>query len=275
MSEIGMYGLEQFCDELEYLLTQEKEGIVFRDEAQRLLRKLLPNQEFIGDVLDRMVSDDAVLKGKIGTIDRNDIMVYLSPKGSFSMRLFVWAPLAFSPIHDHGAWGVIGAFAGQVDETKYRRLDDGSKEGYAKIEQASRAILNPGDTAYVSVFDDGIHKTGNSSDTVSLSLHVYGRAVRKGFVQCFNMEENSVHNLVTPKLDKRLFAVKALGALSATLAKGSLEKAFHDPHPLVRWESIKAMEQVDKEGWLALLKEATHDSDEMVSKRAKALLNKT
>ncbi|MDY6893149.1 MAG: HEAT repeat domain-containing protein [Chloroflexota bacterium] len=275
MAEGSVYDLEHFSNDLDYLLAQEKESIVFRDNAQDLLRKLLSNQEFIADVLDKMVSDDTVLKGKIGTIDRNDIMVHLSSKGNFSMRLFVWAPLAFSPIHDHGAWGVIGALAGQVEETKYRRLDDGSKEGYAKIEQVSTALLNPGDTSHVSVFDDGIHKTGNSGDTVSLSLHVYGRAVRKGFIQCFNMEENSVHNLVTPKLEKRLFAVKALGALSPTLAKTSIEKAFHDPHPLVRWESIKAMEQIDKAGWITLLKEAASDSDEGVRKKANVLLNKT
>ena len=270
MTEISLYSLDQFCEELEYLISQEKKLPAFFEEAQALLKKLLPNREFVCDVMEKMVSDDAFLKGKIGTIDRNDLMLYLSPKGSFSMRLFVWLPSVPYPIHDHGSWGVIGGYANKTFETKYRRLDDGSVEGYAKLGETARRIINPGDTTCVPPL--GIHQTGCADDKTSITIHVYGKAIRKGFIQCFNMQENSVANLITPKLEKRLFAIRVLSAIGGNMAKTPVEKAFHDPHPLVRWESILAMEEVDKDGWSALLKEALNDPSEEVRNKAKAII---
>lgn len=273
MTEVSTYNLEQFCDELEYLISQEKERSAFLDEAQILLKKLLPNREFVCDVMERMVSDDAFLKGRIGTIDRNDMMLYLSPKGSFSMRLFVWLPSVQYPIiHDHGSWGIVGGYANKSYEIKYRRLDDGAVEGCAKIEETARRVLNPGDTTYVLPFE--IHQTGCADDRTSLTIHVYGKPLRKGFVQCFNMQDGSVYNLITPKVEKRLFAVRALGTIGGDTAKAAIEKAFHDSHPLVRWESILAMEKVDKDGWLALLKEALNDESQEVKDKARATLSR-
>jgi len=78
--------------------------------------------------------------------------------------------------------------------------------------------------------------------------------------------------MVTPKLEKRLFALRALGTIGGNLAKAPLEKASHDSHPLVRWESILAMEKVDRDDWLALLKEALSDPSEEVRNKARAII---
>ena len=272
MSEASTYGLEQFSDELENLVSQEKEQPVFLAEAQGLLKKLLPDREFVCNVMEQMITDDAFLKERIGTIDRHDLTLYLSPKGSFSMRLFVWLPSVPYPVHDHGSWGVVGGYANSTLEVKYRRLDDGSTEGHARIEERARNILHPGDTTCILPFE--IHHMGSSNDQTSLTVHVYGKPLRKGFIQCFNPQNNSVHNLITPKLDKRLFAVRALGAIGGNLVKAPIEKAGHDPHPLVRWESIAAMEKVDRDSWSALLRAALSDPSEEIQNKARAAINR-
>lgn len=58
-----------------------------------------------------------------------------------------------SPPHDHGeSWAVYGQAIGYTDMTEYRRTDDGSVAGEAKLEVTKRYRLNPGE---VGVFADG------------------------------------------------------------------------------------------------------------------------
>lgn len=275
MTEVSEYPLEQFCRELESLVSQQEDTAIFLPEAQTLLRKLLANRNFAGDVLEKMVVDDAFLKGSIGTIDRNDIILHLSPKGSFSMRLFTWMPSVEYPIHDHGSWGMMGAYANDTGEIRYRRIDDASVEDQATLEETGKGIIAAGETGSVLPF--AIHRMGTMSDQLSLTVHVYGRALRKGFVQCFNHQAGSnyrVGKLITPKLEKRLFAVRALGAIGGSAAGEHIEKAFRDPHPLVRWESLLAMEKVDKDAWQKLLKEALNDANQEVKDKAGNALDK-
>ncbi len=50
-----------------------------------------------------------------------------------------------SPPHDHGAsWAIYGQAWNVTDMTEYRRTDDGSKEGHAKIERTRAYRLEPG-----------------------------------------------------------------------------------------------------------------------------------
>ena len=239
MSQEHPYGLEQFCDELDSLIARDMEQAVFLEEGKLLLKKLLPNKEFVCRVMEQFITDDDFVKGGIGTIDRHDLGIYFSPKGNFSMRLFVWLPTMKYPIHDHGAWGVVGGFANRTQEIKYRRLDNGSVEGYAQIEEVGRQVISPDDTTHVLPFS--IHHMSSLGDRTSLTLHVYGRAVRKGFIQCFNVTENLVNNMLTPKLEKRWYAIQALGAIGVDVSKTLAEKAFHDAHPLIRWASVEVM----------------------------------
>ena len=54
--------------------------------------------------------------------------------------------------HDHGAsWAIYGQAVGYTDMTEWARLDDGSAEGVAKIEQANEYRLERGDAG---IFDD-------------------------------------------------------------------------------------------------------------------------
>ncbi len=53
-----------------------------------------------------------------------------------------------TPIHNHGTWAVLCTYRGRDRYEGWRRLDDGSKPGFALVEKAFERILEPGDFVY-------------------------------------------------------------------------------------------------------------------------------
>lgn len=61
------------------------------------------------------------------------------------------------PVHDHGTWEIVGVYTGELDYRAYRRVDDGSVEGYAELEIIEDRVLRPGDFSVVPLPPDDIH----------------------------------------------------------------------------------------------------------------------
>jgi predicted metal-dependent enzyme (double-stranded beta helix superfamily) len=61
------------------------------------------------------------------------------------------------PVHDHGTWEIVGTYTGELDYQAYRRVDDGSVEGYAELEVVEDRVLGPGDFSIVPPPPDDIH----------------------------------------------------------------------------------------------------------------------
>ena len=61
------------------------------------------------------------------TMFTGEIVLYRDPKKLFSVRLYLWGPHEYDPVHDHNSWGVIGTALGTLDVTSYRRLDEDRK----------------------------------------------------------------------------------------------------------------------------------------------------
>lgn len=61
------------------------------------------------------------------------------------------------PVHDHGTWEIVGVYEGSLDYRTYRRLDDGSKEGFADLELTDERVLRPGEFGVVPYPPDDIH----------------------------------------------------------------------------------------------------------------------
>ncbi|OHC30941.1 MAG: cysteine dioxygenase [Pseudomonadales bacterium RIFCSPLOWO2_12_59_9] len=104
-------------------------------------------------------------------------LVYNAPDASFSLYVLVWLPGQWTPVHDHGSWGVVGVIEGVLEERNYVRIssDTGADEG---IELARGGVLLLGRGAVTSFVPnpDHIHVTGVPSDRPrAVSLHLYGR----------------------------------------------------------------------------------------------------
>ena len=50
-------------------------------------------------------------------------LVYAAPEAGLSLYTLVWQPGQWTPIHDHGTWGVVGVIEGQLEEQNYMRMD--------------------------------------------------------------------------------------------------------------------------------------------------------
>lgn len=104
-------------------------------------------------------------------------LVYDAPDASLSLYTLVWLPGQWTPVHDHGSWGVVGVLEGVLEERNYVRLspDDGTDEGIA-LARSGVILLSCGAVTSFVPNPDHIHVTGVPPErTRAVSLHLYGR----------------------------------------------------------------------------------------------------
>jgi predicted metal-dependent enzyme (double-stranded beta helix superfamily) len=98
--------------------------------------------------------------------------LYRAEDGSLCLFSLVVPAGASTPVHDHLAWGLVGVYRGEQDETVYRRLDDGSNPAQARLEVAKRQELRPGDLYALLPPTDDIHYVKTISESASISIHL-------------------------------------------------------------------------------------------------------
>jgi len=98
--------------------------------------------------------------------------LYRAEDGSLCLFSLVIPAGAETPVHDHLAWGLIGVYRGRQDETVYRRLDDGSVEGQARLEVARRQTMDMGEFYALLPPRDDIHFVKTVSEVPSISIHL-------------------------------------------------------------------------------------------------------
>jgi len=105
--------------------------------------------------------------------------VHLSKDGSFSLFALVWQPGQWTPVHDHGTWGVVGVVEGLLEERAYQRTDaDHTRDEGIALERGGSVLLPPGAVTSFVPNPDHIHMTGVAETAEPcLSLHLYGRVL--------------------------------------------------------------------------------------------------
>ncbi len=203
-------GLEDFCLRFHAFLEQKPETSQIFRTGQELLGELLRDGRWFGKILGKLISDPAFWETQIPSVFPNEVTLYRSPDRSFSVLAFIWEPKTPCPIHDHSSWGIIGSLLHPVKEIRYRRLDDGKREGYAELEELPPRVIEPGAMAKVLPLDQGIHQTGAATPHLAISVGVYGRSIRKGYIHFFDPSEKTALRAYPPKLFKQVLAVQTL-----------------------------------------------------------------
>ncbi len=98
-------------------------------------------------------------------------LVYLAPDRAFSVVALTWGPGAQTSIHDHAGWCAVAVYEGVEEEKQYRLESD--RHGRYLIETGSRS-LELGRTVGIVADGNDIHRVGNFTRDVTISLHVYG-----------------------------------------------------------------------------------------------------
>ncbi len=106
-------------------------------------------------------------------------LIFGSEEEGLSLYAIVWRPGQWTPIHDHGTWGVVGVVEGLLEEQAYVPANDTGDAGEgARIDLSpgGLVLLPPGAVATFLSNPDHIHQTGVADDRpATLSLHLYGR----------------------------------------------------------------------------------------------------
>lgn len=106
-------------------------------------------------------------------------LVYCAPDSCLSLYALVWLPGQWTPVHDHGSWGVVGVVEGVLEERSFVRqsADDGRDEGIA-LARGGVVLLPPRAVSTFVPNPDHIHITGVPAGRPrAVSLHLYGRTM--------------------------------------------------------------------------------------------------
>ncbi len=169
------YTFDAFCADCNKALKADA-GEAGRREVRKHLDKILERPEFIGEIL-----------GADPSVGRH--IVHHDKETDMYVMAHVFKEPGSAMPHDHGPyWVIYGNSAGYTDMTEYRRLDDGSREGYAELEVSRQYRIETGSS---SIFDVGaIHSIDYPANTTFIRLT--GGDVESGKNLRFNPESKTV-----------------------------------------------------------------------------------
>ena len=80
-----------------------------------------------------------------------------------------------TPPHDHTTWAVVVGIEGSEINRHWRRVDGGSIDGAARLEESGVTVVEPG--TGVALMPDDIHSIERASAAPMLHFHLYGRSI--------------------------------------------------------------------------------------------------
>lgn len=95
-------------------------------------------------------------------------LLYGDQQGRFSILSIVWDHGQASPIHGHHCWCAVGVYLGALTENHY-----GEEAGAPVLIESRRRDAG---TLSFEPAREGIHRLGNESGSIAISLHIYGVA---------------------------------------------------------------------------------------------------
>jgi predicted metal-dependent enzyme (double-stranded beta helix superfamily) len=247
MAESGEVTMElgEFTVRLRELVNHQPKPDSLLDAARDLVAELAGSVRWLGPLLERLLFDREFLDGQMNSIWSNEFSLWRSPDGDLSVLAYIWEPGAVDVVHDHGSWGIVGGLVGNIEETRYVRLDDGLTEGYADLRESSRRVIDPGEAITVLPLNKGIHCMANKGEEIAISVNVYGRSVQRGYVRFFDVPGRTVRRALPPRNMKRLMAIQALGVMGEPWAAETLQRVsgLRLPDPL-REECERSLERL-------------------------------
>lgn len=151
-------------------------------------------------LLERLVGEESLRQASRqwpSTEGRKNLLFHEDADYGFAINGVVRTPGRKGSIHDHAhAWTAYGILDGTETLERFRRVDDGSKEGYAKLELQSVTAGTPGKVDLVPPFD--IHaEQGGPTRSVAIILRSE-RVAGKVLQGSYDKENHTVRRIDGP-----------------------------------------------------------------------------
>jgi 3-mercaptopropionate dioxygenase len=103
--------------------------------------------------------------------------IYVSPDEQLSLFALVWLPGQWTPVHDHGSWGVVGVLQGLLEERGFMAVDgEITRDEGIRLRRGGVLLLKEKSVSSFVPNPDHIHMTGvPESRSMAVTLHLYGR----------------------------------------------------------------------------------------------------
>ncbi len=159
---MAVYTLQDFVRNMEELTTSEVDPRRITEHGAPLLRQLVSNLDCIEERFRRAGEDGY-----------GRYMLHRAPR--FNITAIIWRPGDTAKAHNHRTWGIIGVIGNEIQETRFRRLDDGSKLGYAELDAVGVLRHKPRTVSRLIPPEEEIHEMLNPTPRDTVEIHVYGK----------------------------------------------------------------------------------------------------
>jgi predicted metal-dependent enzyme (double-stranded beta helix superfamily) len=188
------YSLEEFVQEMEELLKSQPSQEKIFDKGSDSLSRLIVNPNAIPERLRQPV-------GTGRRANHGSWLLHHNPDSGLLVTSVVWGPGDHAAPHDHRTWGMIGVMDNLLTETRFRRVDDRTREDWAQLEQDRSATVMPGEVSLLIPEVDEIHQMDNHTDRPTVEVHVYGQDLRGLERVRYDLESGAIRQMMTEKYD--------------------------------------------------------------------------
>jgi len=189
--EADTYTLEELAADVDAIVAREKEHAEIVTATEPLLERFLAAQS-LPDEYTRPAA------GRVAT-DHQDFTIYRlhrGPEDCFNVMVAIWPPGGSSGVHDHaGNWVVEGVYRNRLHTVRYKRLDDGTRDGHAELRERVSLDLESGDVAHVLSPNEEIHDFVNQTDQPVVSVHIYGGDISRETLHYFDPANDTVESV--------------------------------------------------------------------------------
>tara|TARA_B100002003_G_C13779996_1_gene386345 strand:- start:27 stop:353 length:327 start_codon:yes stop_codon:yes gene_type:complete len=99
---------------------------------------------------------------------------------------------------------MIGVMENCLTETRFKRIDDHKRNGFATLEKTRVDKTRPGEISLLVPVSDEIHQIDNETDRPTVEIHVYGKDLSKLNRHKFDLKTNAVTEFKSGKYDNEL-----------------------------------------------------------------------
>ncbi len=177
----------------------------FIQDLDRITREIAAPEKIVNEakpLLAQLIGQPDCIEARFrkrGVTAYGRYMLHRAPR--FNVNVVVWGASDNAKAHNHDTWGLVGVVENEMQETRFRRKDDGSRPEYADLEVTSVLTNQAGMVSTLVPPGDDIHEMNNMTLRDTVEIHVYGKDLTDMPRLRFDLATRSTKVFASPKYD--------------------------------------------------------------------------